>query len=439
MSIDRSTPPPISDISNLSLNVPEPVILSNGMKLWVVGNGEDEINKLSIYMTGGAFQEDCPMQATACSMAVFNGNKNMTYAQIAEAIDFYGAWRSMQVYDNCTAFAISSLNENFERTLPIFIDSLRFPTFPDNEFELNKRQLSVNCATAREKVKYIANKAILRLYYGENHPLATDPTPEHINSLTQKHILDFYNQHYKAQNCNLVIAGKITDREINTLETVMSQWKADSPPTPISEPPASPSSEMLKIVNKSGAVQSAIFMMLKTVPRGHKDYFKLRILTTLLGGYFGSRLMANIREDKGYTYGINAILSGRAFDGYIGISTECDTQHTWNVINETKKEMSRLRNELIPDKELQIVKRHMLSEMAKTLDTPFNIGSYIGNMFCYGLYPTYFNEHVDEIINVTSEQLLVTAQKYLDISKLRIVIACDISKLNSDTNKANDA
>ena len=262
--------------------MPEPVILSNGMKLWVVGNGEDEINKLSIYMTGGAFQEDCPMQATACSMAVFNGNKNMTYAQIAEAIDFYGAWRSMQVYDNCTAFAISSLNENFERTLPIFIDSLRFPTFPDNEFELNKRQLSVNCATAREKVKYIANKAILRLYYGENHPLATDPTPEHINSLTQKHILDFYNQHYKAQNCNLVIAGKITDREINTLETVMSQWKADSQPTPISEPPASPSSEMLKIVNKSGAVQSAIFMMLKTVPRGHKDYFKLRILTTLL-------------------------------------------------------------------------------------------------------------------------------------------------------------
>ena len=439
MSIDRSTPPPISDISNLSLNVPEPVILSNGMKLWVVGNGEDEINKLSIYMTGGAFQEDCPMQATACSMAVFNGNKNMTYAQIAEAIDFYGAWRSMQVYDNCTAFAISSLNENFERTLPIFIDSLRFPTFPDNEFELNKRQLSVNCATAREKVKYIANKAILRLYYGENHPLATDPTPEHINSLTQKQILDFYNQHYKAQNCNLVIAGKITDREINTLETVMSQWKADSQPTPISEPPASPSSEMLKIVNKSGAVQSAIFMMLKTVPSGHKDYFKLRILTTLLGGYFGSRLMANIREDKGYTYGINAILSGRAFDGYIGISTECDTQYTWNVINETKKEMSRLRNELVPDKELQIVKRHMLSEMAKTLDTPFNIANYIGNMFCYGLYPTYFNEHVDEIINVTSEQLLVTAQKYLDNSKLRIVIACDISKLNSDTHKANDA
>lgn len=429
MAIDRTTPPPVTDFGNIKLDVPEPIILSNGMKMWIAGSGEDEINKLTVYITGGAFHESRPVQATACSMAVFNGNKNMTYAQIAEAIDFYGAWRSMQVYDSCTALALSSLNENFDKTLTIFIDSLRFPVFPDNEFDLNKRQLSVNCATVREKVNYIANKAILRLYYGENHPLAIDPTPEHVDSLTREHIESFHSNFYNAQNCNLVLAGRITDKEIAVVENLLSQWKPNGEPTPIKVPQSKPSDQMLRIVNKEGAVQAAIVMMLKTVPRRHPHYHKLRILATTLGGYFGSRLMTNIREDKGYTYGINASHSGRAFDGNISISTECDTQHCWNVINETKKEIQRLCEEPIPDEELQVVKRHMLSELVKTLDTPFSVAAYIGNMFCYGIYPSYFNEQAAEIISATSDELLKIARQYLDLSKLRIVIACDESKL----------
>ena len=429
MAVDRSTPPPVKDFSGIRLDVPDPITLSNGMKMWIAGNGEDEINKLSIYMTGGTFQETHPMQATSCSMAVFNGNKNMTYAQIAEAIDYYGAWRALQVFDNCTAFSLSSLNEHFDKTLPIFIDCLRFPVFPENEFELNKRQLSVNCATAREKVKYIANKEILRLYYGKHHPLATDPTPADIESLTQKDIDIFFSRYYKAQNCNIVLAGHITDKEIAIVEEALSQWKPDGDPEPEIVPSSHPSEEMLKVVNKDGAVQAAIFMMLKTVPRRHPDYFKLRLLTMVLGGYFGSRLMTNIREDKGYTYGINSSLSGRAFDGYIGISTECDNQHCWNVIEETKREMNRLREELISKSELQTVKRHTLSELVRTLDTPFNIASYIGNMFCYGTYPTYLNEQVQDILETTSSDLIDIANKYLDISKLRIVIACDKNKL----------
>ena len=429
MMTDRSTPPPISNFKSIRLDVPEPITLSNGMKMWIAGDGEDEINKFCIYMNGGAFQESRPMQATACSMAAFNGNKHMTHSEISEAIDYYGAWRSLQVFDNCTAFSLSSLNENFDKTLPILFDSLRFPVFPDNEFEINKRQLAVNCATARERVKYIANKEMMRLYYGNEHPLATDPTPQDIEALTKEDITSFHKDFYRAENCNLVFAGRITDKEIETVEKVTGEWKPIDNPTPIIEPEATPNGETFKIVNKPGAVQAAISMTIKAVPRRHPDYFKLRILVTVLGGYFGSRLMSNIREDKGYTYGINAILSGRAFDGYIGISTECDTRHTWNVIKETKNELRRLCEEPIPKLELDIVKRQMMSEMAKTLDTPYNIASYIGNMFCYGTYPTYLNEHVDAIINVTSDQLLETAQKYLNADKILTVIACDETTL----------
>lgn len=439
MAVDRSFPPPVSDFGDFCLNVPSPITLSNGMKMWIASNGEEEINKLNIYMTGGAFQETHPAQATACSMAVFNGNAQMSFAEIAEAIDFYGAWRTAQVYDNSTAFSLASLNGNFDKTLPIFIESLRTPVFPEDEFETLKRQLAVSCAMAREKVKYIANKEIMKLYYGESHPLATDPTPEDINSLTLEHMRYFHSNFYKAQNCNIVFAGNISDKEIATVENVIGEWIPDGDATPQVEPPFCPSHKMFKIVDKQGAVQSAIMMMLKTVPRQHPHYFKLRILATSLGGYFGSRLMKNIREDKGYTYGINASHSGRAFDGYLAIATECDTCHTWDVIDETHNEINRLRDKLIPQQELETVKRYMLSDLAKTLDTPFNIAAYIGNMFCYGTYPSYFNEQVQEIKNVTSSQLQDIAQQYLDIAKLRTVIVCDKNLLpkNNKNNNLN--
>ena len=429
MATDRSTPPPVASFRHVALDVPEPIILSNGMKMWVAGNGEDEINKLCLYVNGGTFQESMPMQATACSMAVFNGNKNMDNAQIAEAIDYYGAWRALQTYDNCTAFSLSSLNENFDRTLPILFDSLRFPVFPNNELELAKRQLAVNCATARERVMYIASKEMLRLYYGTTHPLATDPAPDDIMAIGRDNVTAFHSSNYTAQNCSIVLAGRITSREIDIVDRVASQWLPTGAPTAIQEPEPKPGKEMLKIVHKDGAVQAAITMTIKAIPRRHPDYFPLRILTTVLGGYFGSRLMANIREDKGYTYGISASLSGRSWDGHVSISTECDTRHTWNVIDETRREIERLRQEPVPHDELDVVKRHMLSDMVKTLDTPFNIASYIGNMFCYGTYPTYFNEHIEAIDKCTSEQLLQVAQRYLNLDQLRIVIACDKNQL----------
>lgn len=431
MKIDRSTAPAVHDFKSVSLNVPEPITLSNGMKLWIAGNGEDEINKLNVFVSGGTFQEDVAMQAPTCSMTVFNGNKNMSNTEISEAIDYYGAWRAIQTYDNCTAFALSSLNENFDCTLPILFDSLRFPLFPENEFELAKRQLAVNCATARERVKYIANREMMRLYYGENHPLATDPTPTGIMALRRDEIVAFHQRFFKAQNCNLVLSGRITQREIDILEDVASQWVPDGPAEPELEPVPQPSDEILKVMHKEGAVQAAVSMTIKAIPRRHPDYFKLRILTTVLGGFFGSRLMSNIREDKGYTYGISASLSGRSFDGYIGISTECDTQHVWNVIKETKHEIERLIQEPIPQQELELVKRHMLSELVKTLDSPFNIASYIGNMFCYGTYPSYFNEQVEEIINCTSQQLLEVAKRHMKLDLLRTVIVCDKSNLPS--------
>ena len=425
MAINRGIAPAVRPFGKIELNVPAPVTLPNGIEMWVVNRGEDEVSRLDFYLTGGTFQEEKIMQATTCAMSVLNGSESMDFKTIAEKIDFYGAWRQLQVYDNCTAIGLSSLNKNFDKTLPILFGCITHPTFPSNEFRHNQRQLSVNCATARERVKYIATKEMMRLYYGARHPLACDPTPQDIESLTIDDARDFYRRYSGARNCRLVLSGHITDRELRVVSDVVGTWDAGGESDPYLEPEPCPQPVMFKIVDKPGAVQAAVAMTIKAIPRRHPDYIKLRVLVTALGGYFGSRLMTNIREDKGYTYGISASLSGRKFDGYIGISTECDTCYTHRVIEEVKHEILELRSKPMSDQELEMVKNHMLSDLVKTLDTPFSIAGYVGNMFCYGIYPTYFNEQVEEIRHVTSQQLLDIAVKYLDPEQLRTVVVCD--------------
>ena len=186
---------------------------------------------------------------------------------------------------------------------------------------------------------------------------------------------------------------------------------------------------MLSIVDKPGAIQAAVSMAIQAIGRNHPDYLALRVLCTVLGGYFGSRLMSNIREDKGYTYGINAFLSGREQDGFVGVSTECDVHYTWQLIDEVKYEMQRLRDQLIPEAELALVRQYMLSDQVKTLDTPFSLASYVASTLLYGVYPEYFNRQIETILNITPQRLQQVAQAYLDLDRLRIVIAGDKSQL----------
>ena len=187
---------------------------------------------------------------------------------------------------------------------------------------------------------------------------------------------------------------------------------------------------MLQIVDKPQAVQSAIYITLRAVPRRHPDYNRLRVLMMALGGYFGSRLNQNVREQKGYTYGIHAYLAGRRADAFMGINTECATQYTWPLINEVKKEMLRLHTELIPEVELNIVKQHIMSDLAKTFDTPFTMAEYVNSTLLIGTYPEYFNDQVATLEQVTAPELRELAQRYLRPERMRIVIAGDAQALN---------
>ncbi|MBQ3960449.1 MAG: insulinase family protein, partial [Muribaculaceae bacterium] len=224
--------------------------------------------------------------------------------------------------------------------------------------------------------------------------------------------------------------GKVTDRELDIVERTVGAWNCPGAIDDEVEPPIEPQDQMLKVIDKPQAVQSAIYITLRAVPRRHPDYNRLRILIMALGGYFGSRLNQNIREQKGYTYGISAYLAGRKADAFIGINTECATQYTWPIIDEVIKEMKRLHTQLIPDVELNIVKQHIMSDLAKTLDTPFTVAEYVNSTLLFGTYPEYFNDQVTTLEQVTAQELRELARRYLRPEFMRIVVAGDAQALN---------
>ena len=428
---DRSKRPSVTPFTSVHLDFPQGQTLSCGIPIWVINGGDEDVCRISVYVVGGTMHETRPLLSLLTPQMALEGSAQFDSRQIAELLDYYGAWKTVLNHDTMSELSLSSMSEHYHRILPLLVDGLAHATFPESEFEMYKQRYAASYATTRNRVKYLAGVEMRRLYYGDGHPLVADIDPQQLLQLTVDDIQAFYARFFHPSHCRLVLSGKVSDDMVRLTDEAFSQWIDD---TPAQKEPAwsiHPSDQMLSVVDKPGAVQAAVAMTIQAIGRTHPDYLALRLLCTVLGGYFGSRLMSNIREDKGYTYGINAFLSGRAEDGYIGVGTECDVRYTWQVIEEVKHEMQRLRDELIPLEELNLVRQFMLSDQVKTLDTPFNVASYVSSTWLYGVYPEYYNRQIDTVLHATPQLLQQVAQRYLNLDKLRIVIAGDKSALLS--------
>ena len=428
---DKTCPPPIHPFTDVRLDVPQLVHLSNGIPIYIINGGEDGVNQLSVFVRGGALTESIPMLSVLTGLTATEGTATRTCHQIAETLDYYGAWKSVQGYDEWVELTMSSLNSNYQVSLDILCDCLTHPTFLPEDFGTLQRRYAASFATAHQQVKYLAALELRRMYYSPRHPLAADTTPNDIMSITTAHLQQFHQRHYCTANMCAVLAGEIPHPMLETTDAMLGALSIPGEPLPPFDWDAwrTPFEAQQRVIDHPGALQSAIAIAMPAVPRRHPDYFKIRILATVLGGYFSSRLMTSIREQKGYTYGIHAYLAGREHDGYIGINTECDVKYTWPVLEAIRQEMRRLRAEPVTEEELAQVRQHMLSDLVKTLDTPFSIGRYVSSIFTFGMYEDYFNDQVQAIIGITPAQLLETANQYLHDDLMAVAIATDCNRL----------
>ncbi len=418
---DRSQPPVIKDIQTLHLPKPEIFHLDNGIPVYVTNMGTQDVIRMELVFFAGRTYEDKQLVARATSSLLREGTRHYTAAQIAEATDFYGATLSLPFNLDTSSIVLYSLNKHFADTLPILQDMLREPLFAAEDLEAyirrNQRRLAVDLA----KNDTLAYRLITEQIFGSSHPYGYNSTSEAYLALSPADLKKHHQRLYNASNCLLFISGRVTDEVKQLLNKALSDALSpgEKPAPRVPVPDGQPQSTFER---RPDTLQSAVRLGRRGLNRHHGDFYGLYVLNTLLGGYFGSRLMANIREEKGYTYNIYSMLETMRYDGSLLIGTEVSPEYVEPTLREIEREMKILQETLVDEEELKMVRNFLLGNFLTMLDGPFNVSEVIRTLVLDGLPLSTFDELVSTVQNIDAPALQGLAQKYLNKADLWQVI-----------------
>ena len=425
MSLDRTMPPLLRPLEAFEILRPERLEMKNGMQLNVIRAGSQEVVRLDLLIGGGQWHQTQALQALFTNRMLREGTPTMTSAQIAEKLDYYGAWLDLSSSVNCGFVTLYSLNKYFPRTLAIIADMLMNPSFPEKELEVvletNRQQFLVNSS----RVEVIARKHFNRSLFGEEHPFGRFAVESDYGRITPEILREFYRKHYHSGNCTVYVSGKVTPEIIRCIEEHLgnASWGEIKEVQPLELIEPRQTTEKHVFVEKADALQSSLKMGCFMMDRVHPDFLKARVMVTLFGGYFGSRLMSNIREDKGYTYGIGAGIVNCPGSGVLAITTEADNQYIDSIITEVYREMDKMCNDLAPQEELEMVRNYMLGDFCRSYEGPFSLSEAWIYTKTADLDDDFFVRQVDSIRSITAEEIRTLAQRYLCKENLIEVVA----------------
>lgn len=424
MALDRSKRPETHGISCIEIIKPEQVTFDNGIPVNVIRMGDTPVSRLDLIFERGRCDEGKPMVSDFTASLMREGTATRTAEEIAGILDFYGSWMGSESSAHNTTLSIYSLNRHFKDIIDVFAEIATKPIFPEKELDNMKALAASRLKNNCQKVSYLASAEFQKRYYGDTHNLGKRPDEETIFSITRDELMNFHRENICLENAKIVISGIVDDNMLSILNNSFGQTSITKHASKSqSDKPHKKFSPGTFTVEKSDAVQSAIKIGIPTILRTHPDYIPLRILVTALGGYFGSRLMQNIREEKGYTYGISALLIGMRDNSCITISSQCATAYTKKVIEEICNEMRKLQNAPIEKDELERVKSYMRGDLAKTTDTPFSLADYYCASITNNIPENYFRCQCETIDSITPDKLQDTAKKYLDCEQMLTVVA----------------
>ena len=423
--LNRKSQPIIQEFKKFTIIPPEQITLPNGIVMNVLNSGDNEVVRIDFLIVGGRWNQTHPLQALFTNRMLREGTKKYTASQIAEKLDYYGAWLELSIASEHAYITLYSLNKYLPQTLDILESILKEPTFPGKELEIvkntNLQQFLVNST----KVDFLAHRALVKALYGENHPCGRLVKEEDYKNLQTDILHSFYNNYYHSSNCTIYIAGKITQECLKRMTKLFGEESFGENNHLITSAIHTPSSCADKqiFIERSDALQSAIRMGILTIDRCHPDFLKLRVLITLFGGYFGSRLMANIRENKGYTYGISATVLSYPAQSVLNISTETANEYVEPLIAEVYHEIDRLQQELVSDEELTLVKNYMLGDMCRNCESAFSLSDSWMFVHASKLPLSYFDDALIAINSITPQEIRNLAEQYLCKENLKEVVA----------------
>jgi len=417
--LNRTIAPPIKDARDFNLQLPlyRKQVLSNGVEVYAIDLGNEDAMMISWIFDAGNWHEKKNGVAAAVSALLKNGTSRRTAFQISEHFEYYGAFLSRASHHETADITLHCLTRHLPELLPVIAELIADSTFPEEELSIYKKNASQRLQVNLKKSDFVAGRLIESYLYGFDHPYGRYSMLDDFQHFGREDLLQFYERHYRQGACRILVAGKLPASLPQDMERYFGGMPLHAPVAqdPSTWPAIRPATEKkYNVVNDPDGVQGSIRMARNFPNRHHPDFQKVQVLNNVFGGFFGSRLMTNIREDKGYTYGIYSYLMNLRQESALMITTEAGKEVCRATIEEVYKEMELLREELIDEEELAMARNFAIGTILGDLDGPFQVASRWKNLILNGLNEQYFYEGIRIVKSITPEELRELARKYLD-------------------------
>lgn len=417
--INRSIQPDLVDLEQIDFVEPIKYRLSDKVNLYHMKDVPNMTTRLDLYFDAGKCKGDIGIPSFVNGL-LLSGTIDKTSIQINGEINYLGGFSDSGVSMENSVVSIFCLNENLKEIFNTLINAVKQTAFIEKEVKEyladRKQSFKINL----KKVGFLAQRKFQNKLFVSNSLYASTINEEDIDKITIDDLKKFHNENYENGLIKVVLVGDVKDTEVEYILanckniTISESCILDS--NLINTPSTSH-------VPLTGAVQSAVKIGRILFNKKHEDYLDFMVLNTILGDYFGSRLMSNIREDKGYTYGIGSNVAEFNDSGYFIISTEVGKDVKDATIKEIKIELERLQNELVPTSELELVKNYILGQILKSADGPYAMMDLFLSADIHGLSIDFYNQAIHAVNDITPERIQELAKKYLNWDEMVIVTA----------------
>lgn len=418
LTVDRKIAPPITDAVNFHLELKpyEKFALDNGVPVYAINAGAEDVLMVEMVFFAGNSFEDKNLVAAATNFLLKNGTSKKKAFQINEHFEYYGSFLNRACYNETSTITLHCLNKHINELLPVVEELITDSVFPEEELAIFKQNQKQRLSVSLKKCDFVASRLIDSYLYGEKHPYGKYTSHAEYDALSREELVAHFHKHYQNGNCMIFAAGKLPPDLFQSLNKCFGKLPlGNNFQKPVHEVSSTKKpGEKLRISNDPNGVQGAIRIARPFPNRHHPDFQKAMVLNNIFGGYFGSRLMSNIREDKGYTYGIHSYVQDHIQQSAWLISTEAGKDVCQPTIEEVYKEMNRLREEPVSEQELQLVRNYMMGIILGDLDGPFHIIARWKNYILNGLDEKFFYRAIETIRTVSAEELQQIARKYLN-------------------------
>ncbi len=417
--MNRSVAPEYTQAKDLKIIAPEKKVSASGVEVFLMRDVKDSSVKVDFEWSAGTKYQTKKLVSNFTNKLIFAGTAEKNSNQIAEEIDFYGGYTSLEVDKDHAALTIYGLNDKISDICSLVKDAFEKANFPQSELQ---KELSIAKSKFNidiEKVKVLCSRTFNRKLYGEHSAYGQIADLEDFDKLTRQDLISYYNEFYKTKPV-IFITGDVSDSFVEEILNWANEFVEERK---VINPDVNNQAKGLIKIEREDAIQSAIRVGRLMFDKNHKDYFNFQLLNTILGGYFGSRLMANIREDKGYTYGIGSGMAVLQDASYFFISTEVGKDVNENTIEEIKKELKLLCEIEVSEDELLKVKNYMLGEFLRQADGPLSQMEIFKNIYFNNLKSSYYHDFIQAIHSASANDLKKLANEYFVEDEMLMVVA----------------